>query len=64
MVGRKILDMLYTNNALNEAEGVGAMFVDGFRKKLVEMVDDENLLMEYGIAAALDVRQAGLGKWK
>lgn len=39
-----------------ESDGVGHSFVLGFRTKLATFMDDPVLLLEYGVAAALDPR--------
>lgn len=66
MAGRLLLGLLYSNEKLDgvSADGVGGRFVQAFREKLSEFIDDPVLLLEYGVAAALDPRQSGLGKYK
>ena len=64
ILGRQILHLLYTEQALNCAEGVAEQFVIAFKNKLASAVDDPDLLLEWGIAAILDPRQKLLGKFR
>ena len=66
MIGRHVVHLLYADEQLNAAtSGVGKKFVEAFRTKLAACVDDEDLLLEWGVAAILDPQQKTLGKfWK
>ncbi len=55
-MGRKIINLLYNTKEFEEADGRAIDFVKAFRKKLVYFVDNSQLLMEWAIAAFLDVR--------
>ena len=56
LAGRHVLSLLFTDNTLNTAVGVAANFVANFRAKLADCVDDPVLMLEWAVAAFLDVR--------
>lgn len=64
LVGRQIIQLLYTDNTMNEVTGVAKTFTDAFRHKLARSLDHEDILMEWAIAAILDPRQKLLGKFR
>ena len=63
LVGCQIIQLLYTDETLNEATGATSTFASAFRNKLACCVDKYKIMMEWGIAAILDPRQKLLGKF-
>ena len=64
LVGRQVIQLLYTDETLNEATGAAGTFTTAFRNKLARCVDKYEIMMEWGIAAILDPRQKLLGKFR
>ena len=64
LVGRQVIQLLYTDETLNEATGTAGTFATAFRNKLACCVDKYEIMMEWGIAAILDPRQKLLGKFR
>ena len=56
LVGRQVIQLLYTDETLNEATGTASTFTTAFRNKLGCCVDKYEIMMEWGIAAILDPR--------
>ena len=56
LVGRQVIQLLYTDETLNEATGTAGTFATAFRNKLACCVDKYEIMMEWGIAAILDPR--------
>ena len=56
LVGRQVIQLLYTDETLNEATGDAGTFATAFRNKLACCVDKYEIMMEWGIAAILDPR--------
>ena len=56
LVGRQVIQLLYTDETLNEATGAAGTFTTAFRNKLACCVDKYKIMMEWGIAAILDPR--------
>ena len=63
LVGRQVIQLLYTEEALNEATGTASTFATAFCNKLACCVDKYKTMIEWGIAAILDPRQKLLGKF-
>ena len=63
LVGRQVIQLVYTNETLNEATGAASTFATAFRNKLACCVDKYEIMMEWGIAAILDPRQKLLSKF-
>ena len=63
LVGHQIIQLLYTDETLNEATGTASSFATVFRNKLACCVDKYEIMMEWGIAAILDPRQKLLSKF-
>ena len=63
LVGHQVIQLLYTDETLNEATGAAGTFATAFRNKLACCVDKYEIMMEWGIAAILDPRQKLLGKF-
>ena len=63
-VGHQVIQLLYTDETLNEATGTAGTFTTAFRNKLARCVDKYEIMMEWGIAAILDPRQKLLGKFR
>ena len=63
LIGRHVLQLLYTDETLNNATGVSHTFATAFRNKLAYSIDNEDLILEWAIAAILDPRQKQLGKY-
>ena len=63
LVGHQVIQLLYTDETLNEATGTAGTFATAFRNKLACCVDKYEIMMEWGIAAILDPRQKLLGKF-
>ena len=55
-VGCRIIQLLYTDETLNEATGAAGTFATAFRNKLAHCVDKYKIMMKWGIAAILDPR--------
>ena len=64
LVGRQVIQLLYTDETLNEATGAAGTFTTAFRNKLARCVDKYEIMMEWGIAVILDPRQKLLGKFR
>ena len=56
LVGCQIIQLLYTDETLNEATGATGTFASAFHNKLAHCVDKYKIMMEWGIAAILDPR--------
>ena len=56
LVGHQVIQLLYTDETLNEATGAAGTFTTAFRNKLGRCVDKYEIMMEWGIAAILDPR--------
>ena len=56
LVGHQVIQLLYTDETLNEASGAASTFATAFHNKLVHCVDKYKIMMEWGIAAILDPR--------
>ena len=56
LVGHQVIQLLYTDETLNEATGAASAFTTAFRNKLACCVDKYEIMMEWGIAAILDPR--------
>ena len=56
LVGCQIIQLLYTDETLNEATGAAGTFATAFCNKLACCVDKYKIMMEWGIAAILDPR--------
>ena len=56
LVGCQIIQLLYTDETLNEATGTAGTFATAFHNKLAHCVDKYEIMMEWGIAAILDPR--------
>ena len=63
LVGRQIIQLLYTNETLNDATGAARTFASAFRNKLACCIDNQDIIMEWAIAAVLDPRLKLLGKF-
>ena len=63
LVGRQIIQLLYTYETSNEATGAAHTFASAFRNKLACCIDKEDIIIEWVIAAILDPRQKLLGKF-
>ena len=63
IAGRTLIGCIY-NETFKTMEGIGKIFVEGFKIKLAYFIDDPSLMLEYGVAAILDPRQQQLGKYK
>ena len=64
LVGRQVIQLLYTDETLNEATGAAVTFTPAFYNKLGCCVDKYEIMIEWGIAAILDSRQILLGKFR
>ena len=64
LVGHQVIQLLYTDETLNEATGAAGTFATAFRNKLACCVDKYKIMIEWGIAAILDPRQKLLGKFR
>ena len=57
IVGRVILGLMYDEEKLDSVcGGVSSRFVGAFRDKLDRCLNDDSLLLEWGVAAILDPR--------
>ena len=56
LIGRQIIQLLYTDETLNEATGAAGTFASAFHNKLACGIDKYEFMMEWGIAAILDPR--------
>ena len=56
LVGHQIIQLLYTNETLNDATSAAGTFASAFHNKLVCCVDKYEIMMEWGIEAILDPR--------
>ena len=56
LVRCQVIQLLYTDETLNEASGAAGTFATAFRNKLAHCVDKYEIMMEWGIAAILDPR--------
>ena len=54
LVGRQIVQLLYTDETLDEATGAACTFASAFCNKLACCIDKEDIIMEWAIAAILD----------
>ena len=63
LVGHQIIQLLYTDETLNEATGAAGTFASAVCNKLACCVDKYKIMMEWGNAAILDPRQKLLGKF-
>ena len=64
LVGHQVIQLLYTDETLNEATGAVGTFATAFRNKLGHCIDKYEIMIEWGIAAILDPRQKLLGKFR
>ena len=64
LVGRQVIQLLYTDETLNEATGAAGTFATAFRNKLACCVNKYEIMMEWGITAILDPRQKLLIKFR
>ena len=55
IAGRILIGCIY-NDTFKNVEGIGKVFVDGFKAKLAYFIDDPSLILEYGVAAMLEAR--------
>ena len=56
LAGHQIIQLLYTDETLNEATGTARTFASAFRNKLAHCIDKYDIMMEWAIAAILDPR--------
>ena len=56
LVGHQIIQLLYTNETLNEATGIARTFASAFCNKLACCIDKEDIIMEWAITAILNPR--------
>ena len=56
LVGHQVIQLLYTDETLNDSTGTAGTFATAFRNKLACCVDKYEIMMEWGIAAILDCR--------
>ena len=64
LVGCQVIQLLYTDETLNEATGTASSFATVFRNKLACCVDKYEIMMEWGIAAILDPRWKLFGRFQ
>ena len=63
LVGHRIIQLLYTEETLNEATITARTFASAFRNKLAHCIDKEDIIIEWTIVAILNPRQKLLGKF-
>ena len=56
LVGRQIIQLLYTDETLNDTTGTAHTFSSAFHNKLACYIDKQDIIMEWAIAAILDPR--------
>ena len=56
LVGHQIIQLLYTDETLNDAKGAATTFGSAFCNKLAYCVDKYKIVMEWVIVAILDPR--------
>ena len=56
LVGCQIIQLLYTNETLNDATGTACIFANAFHNKLACCIGKQDIIMEWVIAAILDPR--------
>ena len=56
LVGHQIIQLIYTDETLNDGTGTARIFASAFHNKLACCVDKYEIMMEWGIAAILDPR--------
>ena len=56
LVDRQIIQLLYTDEILNDATGAARTFASVFRNKLAHCIDKQYTIMEWMIAAILNPR--------
>ena len=56
LVGHQVIQLLYTDEILNEATGAAGTFATAFHNKLARCVDKYQIMMQWGIAAILAPR--------
>ena len=55
-VGCQIIQLLYTDETLNDANSAACTFASAFHNKLACCIDRYNIMMEWGIVVILDLR--------
>ena len=56
LVGHQIIQLLYTNETLNDATSTACTFATAFCNKLACCIDNQDIIMEWAIVAILDPR--------
>ena len=56
LVGHQIIQLLYTNEILNDATGAAHTFASAFHNKLACCIDKYDIIMKWVIVAILDPR--------
>ena len=56
LIGRQIIQLLYTDETLNDATGTAHTFASAFHNKVACYIDKQDIAMEWAIAAILDPR--------
>ena len=64
LIGHQIIQLLYTDATLNDANSTACTFAIAFHKKLAHCIDNQNIIMEWAIVAILDARYKLLGKFR
>ena len=55
-IGWQIIQLLYTNETLNDATGTAYTFASAFCNKLAHCIDKQDIIVEWATAAILDPR--------
>ena len=63
LVGCYTIQLLYTNETLNDVTGAARTFASAFHNKLACCIDKYHIMIEWAIVAILDTRQKLLGKF-
>ena len=53
LVGRQIIQLLYTDKTLNDATGTARTFASAFRNKLACCIDKQDIIMEWQLRQSL-----------
>ena len=56
LIGHQIIQLLYTNETLNDATSAAHTFANALCSKLACCIDKQDIIMEWAIAAILDPR--------
>ena len=56
LVGHQIIQLLYTDETLNDATSAARTFASAFCNKLACCIEKQDIVMEWVIAAILDAR--------